>query len=436
MKVTVCVRGRFWAFDLARELENAGALERLITSSPVSLARRFGVPPDRVRALPGYELAARGARRLPAALDRALEAPIAAAFARAAAKHLPEAPQVFVGWSGSSLEPMRRAKARGAFTVLERGSAHIETQREILAEVARSSGLSLRLPPEGVVRRELLEYALADRIAVPSEFVARTFRERGFAPERLIVNPFGVDLAAFTPPPEPAPRPRLLCVGRVGARKGSHLLLRAFQRGAYPGELVFVGPIEREFASVARQAASDRVHFLGPVPQSKLPELYQSASAFALASFEEGLAMVLLQAMASGLPLVVSNHTGAEGLFDERDGVLLFPAGNEEALSAQLRRLGADPQLGRELGQRATARVARGFSWGDYGARALAAYRRGLGLGPEVAEGWPHTTSAADDHQNTVAPLPAPSPAPRTAAPRSTRPSYPWVPPHRRRPAA
>ncbi|MBI1381053.1 MAG: glycosyltransferase [Planctomycetaceae bacterium] len=431
MKVTVCVRGRFWAFDLARELERMGALDRLITSSPAALAERFGVSKEHVRALPAYELAARAARRLPTALDRALEAPIAAAFARAAVDHVPAAPEVLVGWSGSSLEPMRRAKSRGALVVLERGSAHIQTQAEILERVARESGLPVRLPPAGVVRREAAEYELADRIAVPSEFVARTFRERGFAPERLIVNPFGVDLSAFAPPAERPAHPRLLCVGRVGARKGSHLLIEAFQRGVYPGELVFVGPIEREFAAAARRAASERVRFLGPVPQAQLPELYRSASAFALASYEEGLAMVLLQAMASGLPLVVSNHTGAEGLFDERDGVLLFPAGQKDALAAQLARLGSDLELGRELGARAAARVSRGFSWSDYGARALSAYRRCLGVGPELPFA-PEFPVPFD----VELPSPATAPAPRTAVPRSNRPSYPWVPPHRRRRAA
>lgn len=435
MRVTVCVRGRFWAFDLARELERLGALERLITSSPAALAQRFGVSKEYVRALPAYELAARAARRLPSGLDRALEAPIAAAFARAAVQHLPAAPEVFVGWSGSSWEPMRRAKSRGALVVLERGSAHIQTQREILAQVARDSGLPVRLPPDAVVRREVAEYELADRIAVPSEFVARTFRERGFAPERLLVNPFGVDLSAFVPSAEPPARPRLLCVGRVGARKGSHLLIEAFQRGVYPGELVFVGPIEAEFAAAARRAASDRVRFLGPVPQAKLPELYRSASAFALASYEEGLAMVLLQAMASGVPLVVSNHTGAEGLFDERDGVLLFPAGQTDALAAQLGRLGSDLEFGRELGQRAASRVSRGFSWSDYGARALSAYRRCLGVGPE-APAAPVFHTPFDIESPPSAAGSATSPAPRTAAPRSNRPSYPWVPPHRRRRAA
>jgi len=420
VKVAISVRGRFWAFDLARELAREGALQRLITSAPALLAERFGVPRGLVIGLPAYELLARGARHLPMAADRALEAPVAAAFGRAAARRIPLYPDVFVGWSGSSLEGLRVAKDRGALTVLERGSAHIETQDEILGALAEHTGIPLRRPSPAVVRREILEYQLADRIAVPSDFVAASFVARGFAPERLIVNPFGVDLAAFTPATSPPLNPRLLCVGRVGARKGSHVLIDAFLQSGVRGELVFVGPIEPEFSARARAAASDRVRFLGPVPQAQLPALYQSATAFALPSFEEGLAMVILQAMACGLPVLVSDHTGVAGLFDERHGALLHQAGDTQTLVAQIERLGRAPDRAREFGARAAGAVARGFTWRDYAARALAAYHGALAPAP---------------------PRLAPAVRPRAGAevqmlPGQRTPPHPWVPPHRRRRAA
>ena len=339
MKVTLSVYGRFHGFDLARELERQGALERLISSYPRAIAQRFGVPRERCVSLLPFELYGRAVRRLPPGLRARLEPLAHGPFAAAAARRLPPRPEVFVGWSGSSLAALDEARRRGALTVLERGSAHIEAQAQLLADAYRAAGLKPLLPPPSIVARELAEYQRADLIAVPSAFVAETFLARGFRPERLLINPYGVDLERFRPAPELAPGLAVLFVGRASIRKGAHLLLEAFAGLEDPSaRLDFVGPVEPELEPWFARCRDPRVRRHGPRPQAELPPLYRSASLFCLPSYEEGMAMVLFQAAASGLPLLITPNTGGGELLAGGRAGFEVPPGDVAALRSALER--------------------------------------------------------------------------------------------------
>lgn len=378
MKVTVAVQGRFHAFDLARELHRQGALARLITSYPAFVARRFGVPGELVHSAVGTEMLARAWRKLPADVGRAWDPQprLNRRFERVAMQQLDPASDVFVGWSGSSLAALRRARSLGLTTVVERGSSHILDQCALLAEEYERAGLRPVMAHPRVVEAELAEYEEADAIAVPSHFVRRTFLARGVPASRLIHVPYGVSLAGFRPAlAEHDGVFRILHCGTVSLRKGCHLLLQAFAECRLPGaELWFVGRVLPEMAPFLRRWGGPRVVLHGVQPQASLPRIYARASVFCLASIEEGLAMVLLQAMACGLPVIASVHTGAEDVLrDGRDGFLV-PVRDVEALKQKILLLHEDAALRAAMAASSRERVASGFSWEDYGRRILSAY--------------------------------------------------------------
>ena len=375
MKVAISVLGRFHAFDLARELDALGKLERLITSYPRQLGPRFGVDPWRIKGLPAIEAVHRLWQRLPVARRDSLEPAMHGIFERAVPRHLPREMDVFVGWSGVSLAGIHAARERGALTVVERGSAHIEEQTRLLREEYGRFGITPRTAHPAVIEKELAEYEAADAIAVPSAFARDSFVERGIPASKLIVNPYGVSIESFTPAAARPGKFRLICVGRASIQKGSHLLLKAFAKVDRPdAELHFVGPIEPEIAPFRERLADRRVHFHGAVPQADLCAAYQLASAFCLPSIQEGMAMVTIQAMACGLPCIVTPNTGATGLV--RDGVEghIVAAGEVESLTEAIERLAADEDRAAQMGAAAALRVRDGFSWSDYGHRAVAAY--------------------------------------------------------------
>jgi len=372
MKVAVSVHGRFHAFQLAGELFRDGLLAQLITTYPAVIARRFlpaGVP---LATAPMLELARRFHDRFG---GRAPDHLIASRFGAFAARRLAPEADVLVGWSSASVEPAREARRRGMAVVIERGSTHIVHQNAVLAEAHARFGLPFAGIDPRMIARELEEYALADRIVTGSTFAAETFHRQGIDPGKVVVNPYGVDLGRFARlSPQRGDGPlRILFVGQVGLRKGVPWLLDAFARLDAPAELHLVGPIEPAFRPLLGRLPLERVHLRGPLRGEDLERAYAQADLFCLPSIEEGLAMVLLEAMAAGLPVLATTATGIAVVAGAQP--YLVPHGDADALADGLRHLAADAGRRAAMAEAGRRAVAAGFTWGDYGRRAIALYR-------------------------------------------------------------
>jgi glycosyltransferase involved in cell wall biosynthesis len=186
------------------------------------------------------------------------------------------------------------------------------------------------------------------------------------------VIPYGVDTAAFRPRVRTADakRPlRFLFVGLVNARKGIPLLLESWREVAKTGaELWLVGPVSDEVRALIPDLPGLRV--LGRRPHGELPGLFAECDVFVFPSFFEGFALVLLEAMASGLPIVATDATAAPDLITEgREGFVLAP-GDRDALAAKMQWFAEEPDRAPILGE-AARRQAERFSWTTYGERWL-----------------------------------------------------------------
>src|SRR5919202_2272133 len=148
--------------------------------------------------------------------------------------------------------------------------------------------------------------------------------------DKIHVVHCGVDLDEFVPaPPDPAARPpgpvRLLAVGRLVAVKGHGVLVEAVARLVRDGlevvaTVVGEGPRRAGLEALARDfGVAERIRFTGAVGQDDIRRFYAEADVFCLPSFAEGLPAVLLEAMASGVPVVASRITGIPELVE--DGV-------------------------------------------------------------------------------------------------------------------
>jgi glycosyltransferase involved in cell wall biosynthesis len=371
-RVHVSVMGRFHAFDLARELDRRGRLGRLYTSYPHATLARFGLDAAKARTLPWVEVSARALRRLSPARAFAAEPWLATRYDRWVALGLDGEAEAFVGWSGQCLASLRRARDLGLATFVERGRAHIEVQRDLLAEEFERHGGTPALPHPDTVARELAEYDLADHVVVPSRFALRSFERRGVPREKLLVNPYGVDLGSFAPPSAEPPGFRVLFCGRASVQKGLPYLLEAFRLFRAPdAELWLQGAVEPDAEHLRRATTDARVKFLGHRPQAELPLVYRAAHVLVLPSIQDGYGLVVPQAMACGVPCIVSENTGGADLVDHGRSGFVVPIRDPEAIAAHLETLHRDRELLRALGRAARARVEEGHSWADYGRRAV-----------------------------------------------------------------
>ncbi len=211
----------------------------------------------------------------------------------------------------------------------------------------------------------------ADFVVCISHF-ARSQTMQHSAPEhwsKLDVSRLGVDPLVFAPAAR-TPEPRefsLLCVGRLTPAKGQHLLLEAIAALRDGGEqvrlqLVGDGP---DRASLERHARAldieGLVQFRGALNHDQVRALYAGCDAFVLPSFAEGIPVVLMEAMASGLPCVSTRIAGIpELILDGESGFLTSPSSLDE-LTDRLRQLIRDPELRGRLAANGRKRVCEAY---------------------------------------------------------------------------
>ncbi len=175
----------------------------------------------------------------------------------------------------------------------------------------------------------------------------------------------GVDCEKFLPS-ESQPREgafRILCVGRLVSTKGQRILLDAVEQLIQEGRLVelcFIGdgPDRNILQNVVEQRGrTHQISFAGAVNQDHIQSYYDSTDVFALASFAEGIPVVLMEAMAKQIPCVSTAINGIPELIrDGVDGILVAPS-DRDGLTAALRRLMDDPDLRSRLGSAGRQRV-------------------------------------------------------------------------------
>jgi glycosyltransferase involved in cell wall biosynthesis len=184
----------------------------------------------------------------------------------------------------------------------------------------------------------------------------------------------GIDAAAF----KPSVRERgsgdsveILCVAALSRRKGHDVLLRALALARADGasaHLVLAGDgpeRERLEALAAELEIRDVVRFEGAVRHDQVPALCARADLFCLASFAEGVPTVLMEAMATELPVVATNVNGVAELVDDGETGVLVPPARPDELAAALARLAGDPGLRERMGAAGRRRVLEDYELGS-----------------------------------------------------------------------
>jgi glycosyltransferase involved in cell wall biosynthesis len=191
--------------------------------------------------------------------------------------------------------------------------------------------------------------------------------------DKLAMIRMSVDTQRFVPPPAPRSHPddeslRILYVGRLVPEKGGPVLVDAVAqlpaRGV-PVRVRMVGGgelMEPLCRQIEQGGLTGRIELIGPVGQDDLANHYHWADVFVLPSFQEGLPVVLMEAMATELPVVTTQIAAISELVVDGQMGRVLPPGRSDALAEALAELAADPQLRRDMGRRGRAAVQREFT--------------------------------------------------------------------------
>lgn len=212
-------------------------------------------------------------------------------------------------------------------------------------------------------------YRTADVVLVLAPYLAGVAREHGA--RRVEVVPNGIDLLDLgieQPVTRAASRPlRVIHVGRLAVEKGVDHLLAAMRMVNAQVTIVGSGPREADL----RAAAADLPHvrFAGNVPRASLGELYSTHDVFVTATLNEGFALVVLEALACGLPVIATDIDANRAVVRHGENGLLVPPADPRAMADALEMLARDEELRARLASNAHASVLPRFNWTTIGDR-------------------------------------------------------------------
>ncbi|NPV76930.1 MAG: glycosyltransferase family 4 protein [Anaerolineae bacterium] len=364
----------FHVYNLAMQMQRLGLLKTYYTALPTS--RTPGIRSDKVKRAPVLLGPTYLTRKLGLSrLESTLEKPTHDLFSRWLAANVTSC-DVFHSLSGFGLSAFTLVKNKyNAATICDRGSTHILFQDEILQEEYKLWGIPYKRIDPRIVDTEIAEYETCDLITVPSKFVYETFLAKGVPPNKLAVIPYGVDMDTFRPLAKTDKIFRAIYVGQISLRKGIPYLLEAFANFNLPNfEFMMVGKLGADLKDFFLNNKGNCIYF-GPKPRTELYQWYSRASVFIIASIEDGLATVIAQAMACGLPIVATKNTGAEELIADGVEGFIVPPRDPAALREKIQYLYENPDIRLQMANAALEKVKRLGGWDDYGKRIAAAYQ-------------------------------------------------------------
>jgi glycosyltransferase involved in cell wall biosynthesis len=175
-------------------------------------------------------------------------------------------------------------------------------------------------------------------------------------------------------------KPTLLYIGAVEGYKGLDVFIRSLHQIKQPYQAIVVGKLKSESEGVEqlRKAGfagddSPDVTFTGPVTEEELRALLNLADLFVYPTLADTLPLVVLEAMAAGLPIVSSDLSGIPFMVSPEEGILV-PPGDDVAVGQAVATLLSDPSRRRQMGASARLKVLRDFRWSVAAKNAVAAY--------------------------------------------------------------
>lgn len=265
-------------------------------------------------------------------------------FDRHVARKLDEPHERFMGFVGQSMNSFRQATRLGVDTLeLVAVNSHVDNVRRLHRQAEERWGISSSWLNETQRRKTLREYEMADRIFVHSEYTRDSFLEAGIPPsklERTYLHP----APRFEPPDE---RPddevfRVVYVGRVDVTKGVPLLLEAFSTLPDPAKLTIVGGWPTRQMRLYMEDWMEREPRIEVAPGDPLPAL-QKADVFVHPTYEDGFGYAPMEALACGVPVIVTEDTGMKEYVTEGVNGYIIPTGDVDALREHLMHLSEQP---------------------------------------------------------------------------------------------
>ncbi|MGB7816899.1 MAG: glycosyltransferase family 4 protein [Methylotenera sp.] len=267
-------------------------------------------------------------------------------------------------WAGLSLEVFEQFHKNGTKIIIERINCHRATSRRILKEAEKMWGIKPeKIISDDEIAEENRKLEIADAIFCPSPMVKNSMLENGVPAEKLLSTSYGWAPERFpsiSSVRQENFKPVFLFVGSLCLRKGVPLLLEAWKRADIDGELLFCGGIDQDIqANFVEELKGKNIRHISHT--NDIGQIYKKADVFVFPSLEEGGPMVTYEAMAHGIPPLVT-AMGAGAIVQNGINGIVLPDMDIDAWAMAMRDMAENKQKRIELGEKARVR-AQEFTW-------------------------------------------------------------------------
>ncbi len=287
-------------------------------------------------------------------------------FALIAASKINDETRIFHAYSAAQNRCWDQCDTLGIQKIIDWGIAHPNYVNKLLAQEYEAWKLGTYTP--AATHNILDELKRANKIIVPSAFVKRTFEENGFPTDNFLTIPYGVDCEAFFPIKKERENEYLNVVTPgFSTRKGTLYILQAIEsllQRDIKIRLFVLGEPEPALKDIAKRY-EHAIYRNTSIPHSKITEFYADMDVFVLPSLAEGMARAVLEAMACGLPCIITPNCGYDGIIKHKDNGLIVPLKNQKAIEKELLELYQNKDVRNIMGQNAL-KTAQKYPWKNY----------------------------------------------------------------------
>ncbi|MEO0267362.1 MAG: glycosyltransferase family 4 protein [candidate division WOR-3 bacterium] len=270
---------------------------------------------------------------------------------------------IFIGYELSSLKSFRIAKLKKKITILDLSQIHYKDIIKINNKFKFLNVNKRVLKIENKIKDEELKYA--DYIIVLSEFAKESLIKNGIDRDRIFVAHLGIEPSIFKPTERHEDKEfTLIFVGTICKRKGINYLIETYKRINKPDiHLTIIGPPADAFKYIEKNIKN--LKYKSFLPHEKLVKEYYKSSIFVFPSLLDSFAQVVLEAMACGLPVIITENVGAKDCV--RNGVdgFIIPPGDITALKEKILYFYYNREKIYEMGKNASEQ-ARKYTWEKY----------------------------------------------------------------------
>tara|TARA_B100000989_G_scaffold24681_1_gene15977 strand:- start:1209 stop:2366 length:1158 start_codon:yes stop_codon:yes gene_type:complete len=333
IKVDTSCCSRFHIFDQAKQLQKKGLLNNIIHCHPNFHLKKFQIDVKKSinNSFIGY-LNYIG-KYLPNFIDNKLQKYVTLEtdlFIKKTLIKKHNKPDIFIGLSSFVTKTIEYCNENNIISVVDHGSLHPEYEKKIIIHECERISIDHQdfIAPVWQIQRMNSEFKKAKKIIVPSYSAKKTIINSGVEEKKINVLNYAVDNILFkSKKVKKFDKFTIVFCGSLSPRKGVHNLIESFKLANISGsQLVLIGASSRskDYNKYLKKISTDDVKFYGSIPQSKLSNILSKCHLFVLPSLADGFGLVVLQAISSGLPVIVSSNVGAADIIQQSGGGDIF----------------------------------------------------------------------------------------------------------------